>query len=113
LLDHNVEAFKGIPALFFTWALRKDKIVYYEFLDNSVAYGDKPRTIAFGVNGELNILEFKCMFDIERYTKINIDAHDPADVPGKMRQANTQNKLCRPCLRTDICLHGIREDELD
>jgi hypothetical protein len=80
LLDHNVEAFKGIPALFFTWALRQDKIVYYEFLDNSVAQGDKPRTIAFGVNGELNILDFKCMFDIERYTKINIDAHAPADV---------------------------------
>jgi len=80
LLDHNVEAFKGIPALFFTWALRKDKIVYYEFLDNSVAQGDKPRTIAFGINGEVNILDFKCMFDIERYTKINIDAHDPADV---------------------------------
>lgn len=80
LLDHNVEAFKGIPALFFTWALRRDKTVYYEFLDNSVARGDRPRTIAFGGNGELNILDFKCMFDIERYTKINIDAHDPADV---------------------------------
>jgi hypothetical protein len=80
LLDHNVEAFKGIPALFFTWALRKDKTVYYEFLDNSVARGERPRTIAFGVNGELNILDFKCMFDIERYTKINIEAHNPADV---------------------------------
>jgi hypothetical protein len=80
LLDHNVEAFRGIPALFFTWALRQDKIVYYEFLDNSVARGEKPRTIAFGVNGELNILDFNCMFDIERYTKINIEAHDPAGV---------------------------------
>jgi len=80
LLDHNVEAFRGIPALFFTWALRKDKIVYYEFLDNSVVKGSKPRTIAFGLNGELNILDFKCMFDIERYTKINIEAKDPADV---------------------------------
>ena len=80
LLDHNVEAFRGIPALFFTWALRKDKIVYYEFLDNSVAKGSKPRTIAFGMNGELNILDFECMLDIERYTKINIEARDPADV---------------------------------
>jgi hypothetical protein len=80
LLDHNVEAFTGIPALLFTWALRKDKIVYYEFLDNSVAYGDKPRTIAFGLNGEMNILDFKCMLDIVRYTKINIDAVDPVNV---------------------------------
>lgn len=84
LLDHNVEAFKGIPALFFTWALRKDKIVHYEFLDNSVAYGTKPRTIAFGLNGEMYILDFKCMLDIVRYTKININANEPAQVyPGE------------------------------
>jgi len=84
LLDHNVEAFKGIPALFFTWALRKDKIVHYEFLDNSVAHGTKPRTIAFGLNGEMYILDFKCMLDIVRYTKININANDPAQVyPGE------------------------------
>jgi len=84
LLDHNVEAFKGIPALFFTWALRKDKIVHYEFLDNSVAYGTKPRTIAFGLNGEMYIVDFKCMLDIVRYTKININADEPAQVyPGE------------------------------
>ncbi|TNF87689.1 MAG: hypothetical protein JSU67_16600 [Gammaproteobacteria bacterium] len=80
LLDHNVEAFTGIPALFFTWALRQDKIVYYEFLDNSVPRGEQPRTIAFGLNGELSILDFKSMFDIVRYTRINIEAHDPAAV---------------------------------
>jgi hypothetical protein len=80
LLDHNVEAFKGIPALFFTWALRKDKIVHYEFLDNSVVHGNTPRTIAFGLNGEMYILDFKCMLDIVRYTKINIHATQPAEV---------------------------------
>jgi hypothetical protein len=84
LLDHNVEAFKGIPALFFTWALRKDKIVHYEFLDNSVAHGTRPRTIAFGLNDEMYILDFKCMLDIVRYTKININANHPAQVyPGE------------------------------
>ena len=88
LLDHNVEAFTGIPALFFTWALRRDKIVYYEFLDNSVAHGDKPRTIAFDLNGEMNILDFKCMLDIVRYTKINIDAVDPVNVYPAADQMN-------------------------
>ncbi len=84
LLDHNIEAFKGIPNLFFTWALHKDKTVYYEFLDNGVAYGQKPRTIAFGKNGEMYILDFKCMFDIVRYTRINIEAKDPVGVyPGQ------------------------------
>ncbi len=80
LLDHNIEAFKGIPNLFFTWAMHRDKTVYYEFLDNGVAYGQKPRTIAFGKNGEMYILDFKCMFDIVRYTKINIEASSPAEV---------------------------------
>ena len=80
LLAHNIEAFKGIPHLLFTWALRTDKAVHYEFLDNSVAKGQKPRTIAFGLNAEMYIVDFKCMLDIVRYTKININASSPAEV---------------------------------
>jgi len=80
LLYHNVEAFNGIPVIFFTWALSKSKTVYFEFLDNSVNYGEKPRTIAFGCNGEMYIYNFKNMFDIVRYTKINIEATNPSDV---------------------------------
>ncbi len=80
LLAHNIEAFKGIPILFFTWALRKDKTVHFEFLDNSVAKGEKPRTIAFGLNGEMYIQEFKGMLDIVRYARININARNAADV---------------------------------
>ena len=80
LLHHNIEAFTGIPLLFFTWSLRKDKTVFYEFLDNSVAHKQTPRTIAFGLNGEMYILDFKCMLDIVRYTKINIEADNPGDV---------------------------------
>jgi hypothetical protein len=80
LLDHNIEAFNGIPVLLFTWALRKDKIVYYEFLDNSVAHRQTPKTIAFGLNEEMYIVDFKCMLDIVRYTRINIDATNPDDV---------------------------------
>jgi len=80
LLDHNIEAFNGIPVIFFTWVLNKNKTVYFEFLDNSVNYGEKPRTIAFGCNGEMYIFNFKNLFDIVRYTKINIEATNPADV---------------------------------
>ena len=39
LLDHNVGAFTGMSRLFFTWALRSDKTVHFEFLDNSVSKG--------------------------------------------------------------------------
>ncbi|MEM1201315.1 MAG: hypothetical protein AAGI06_18590, partial [Pseudomonadota bacterium] len=43
LLDHNVEAYSGMPDLFFTWALNTKKKVHYEFLDNSVPKGQRPR----------------------------------------------------------------------
>jgi hypothetical protein len=80
LLAHNIEAFNGIPVIFFTWALNKKKTVYYEFLDNSVAYGEKPRTVAFGCDGEMYIYDFKCLFDVVRYTKINIEATNAEEV---------------------------------
>ncbi|MFT5550226.1 MAG: large-conductance mechanosensitive channel [Candidatus Azotimanducaceae bacterium] len=80
LLDHNIEALKGMPVLFFTWALRKDKLVYCEFLDNSVDLAKQPKTIAFGVNDELYILDIKCMIDINRFSKININAESSSQV---------------------------------
>ena len=80
LLAHNVEAFTGMPELFFTWALTAGKRVHYEFLDNSVAEGRPPRTVAFGWNGEMTVLDIKGMLDIDRFRKINIHAQKPADV---------------------------------
>src|SRR5215510_834153 len=80
LLAHNVEAYAGMPELFFTWALIVGKRVHYEFLDNSVAEGSPPRTVAFGWNGEMTILDVKSMIDIERFRKINIQAHRASDV---------------------------------
>ena len=77
LLAHNVEAYAGMPELFFTWALRGDKAVHYEFLDNGVAAGERPRTVAFGQNGELSVLDVRGMLDIERYAKINVGATRP------------------------------------
>ena len=80
LLAHNVEAYTGMPRLFFTWAAKKDKTVHYEFLDNDVPEGERPRTAAFGANGEMNILDIKRLIDVERYRKINVDARRPEDV---------------------------------
>ena len=80
LLAHNVEAYAGMPELFFTWALIAGKRVHYEFLDNSVADGSPPRTVAFGWNGEMTILDIKSMIDIERFRKINIQAQQATDV---------------------------------
>ena len=80
LLAHNVEAYAGMPELFFTWALIAGKRVHYEFVDNSVAEGRPPRTAAFGWNGEITILDIKRMIDIERFRKINIHAQSADDV---------------------------------
>ena len=67
LLAHNIEAYAGMPELFFTWALIAGKKVHYEFLDNSVAAGRPPRTVAFGWNGEMTVLDIESMIDIERF----------------------------------------------
>jgi hypothetical protein len=80
LLAHNVEAYSGMPELFFTWALDPRRRVHYEFLDNSVAEGCPPRTVAFGWNREMTVLDIKSMLDIERFRKINVNARRPEEV---------------------------------
>jgi hypothetical protein len=77
-LAHCVDAYAGIPELFFTWIRRGDKQLHFEFLDNSVPLGERPRTVAFGTNDVLNVLDVKCMLDIERFRKVSIDATSPA-----------------------------------
>jgi hypothetical protein len=76
-LAHAVEAYTGIPDVFFTWVRRSDKRIQFEFLDNTVRLGERPRTVAFGDNDTFNVLEAKGMLDIERYGRVNIDAAAP------------------------------------
>ena len=76
-LAHAVEAYSGMPQLFFTWIARTDKQVHFEFLDNSVQLGEQPRTIAFGWNDTLNVLDVKCLLDVERYRRVDINATAP------------------------------------
>jgi hypothetical protein len=76
-LAHGVDAYSGMPQLFFTWVQRADKRVHFEFLDNSVRRGERPRTVAFGDNDTMNVLDIACLLDIERYRKANINAAHP------------------------------------
>ena len=80
LLAHNVEAYTGMPELFFTWALDARRRVHYEFLDNSVAAGHRPLTVAFGWNGEMTILDVRRMLDVDRFRKIDIHAQKPEEL---------------------------------
>ena len=77
ILAHSVEAYAGMPQLFFTWIARSDKRVHFEFLDNSVPFGEPPRTIAFGWNDRLNVLDVGGMLDIERFRRVDVDAKAP------------------------------------
>lgn len=102
LLDHNIEAYNGMPRLFFTWAMRKDKQVHYEFLDNSVPEGQVPRTVAFGWNGEMNILDVRCFINVDRYAKLNVAAKTASEVypaAGAMAPERNTQFLCQ-CART-------------
>jgi hypothetical protein len=73
-LAHSVEAYSGIPDVFFTWVRRTDKRIQFEFLDNTVSLGERPRTVAFGDNETLNILDVTSTLDIDRYARIDVDA---------------------------------------
>ena len=100
ILAQNVEAYSGMAELFFIWALIGSKRVHYEFLDNSVPEGCPPRTAAFGWNGEMTILDVKCMIDIERFRKINIQAQQAADVHADMDLSPQSNlDFLKRCVR--------------
>jgi hypothetical protein len=66
-----------MPQLFFTWVQRADKRVRFEFLDNRVRLGERPRTVAFGSNDSLHVLDVGRMLDVERFRRVNVDARSP------------------------------------
>ena len=92
-LAHAVEAYSGMPELFFTWIRRADKRVHFEFLDNTVTRGAPPRTAAFGWNDVMNILDVDCLIDIERYRKIDVDAQGPQSLYRDERDLDTDRNL--------------------
>ncbi|MEP6883386.1 MAG: hypothetical protein ABJC66_01425 [Gammaproteobacteria bacterium] len=73
-LAHAVEAYTGIPDVFFTWVSRSDKRIQFEFLDNTVRLGERPRTVAFGDNDTFNVLNVTGALNIDRYGRVNVDA---------------------------------------
>ena len=91
LLFHNVEAFTGMPALFLSWVGATDRHVHFEFLDNGVPEGEPPRTVAFGGNGSMTILDVGAMLDVDRYRKVNVEAERPEDVLDAAEQTAPAN----------------------
>ncbi len=79
-LDHSVEAYSGMPGMLFKWLAYDKPVFRYEFLNNDVPKGTYPRCIAYGTQGEINIVDPVALVDIERYSKINIRAKSARQV---------------------------------
>lgn len=79
-LAHSVEAYAGMPKIFFTWLRRTDKHLRFEMVDNAVPMGQLPRTVAFGDNKSLNILDPGGLLNIERFRRVNVDARSPEEL---------------------------------
>ena len=77
LLYHNIEAYTGMPNLFFNWVKRDKQIIHFEFLDNSIPYGETPRSVAFGWNNSMVIIDIECMRKLNIYKNVNINARSP------------------------------------
>ena len=111
-LAHGVEAYAGMPGLFFTWVRRTDKRVHFEFLDNTVALGETPRTVAFGRNDTMNVLDVGCILDVERFRHVDVDATDPSALyPDPRELAAARNTgFLRQCVENFAVVHFADQD---
>ena len=99
-LGHCVEAYDGMPRVFFKWLASPQPRFKYVFLDNSVPRHTPPEVVAHGTREVLHILEPLGLVDIERYKKINTAATCPEEVyPGGDVLAVANNcTFLRQCL---------------
>ncbi|MGB7534881.1 MAG: zeta toxin family protein [Azonexus sp.] len=79
-LGHSIEAYSGMPKIFFKWLAYRHPSYRYFFLDNRVPKGTFPKTIAFGDQTEMTIHDPVAFINIERYQKINVNAGTPGEV---------------------------------
>jgi hypothetical protein len=100
-LGHSVEAYAGMPKLLFKWLAHARPEYRFFFLDNRVPKGSFPKTIAFGTQGAMTVLDPDSLLDIERYTKIDVHATCRAAVhpPAVDRRPAANAGFLRDCLR--------------
>lgn len=100
-LGHSIEAYTGMPKILFKWLAYRRPDYRYFFLDNRVPKGSFPKTIAFGNQTEMTIVDPVAMIDIERYQKIDIHAGSPAAVypPPPVMAAARNCGFLKECIR--------------
>jgi len=100
LLYHNIEAFTGMPDLFFSWIHSSEKRVHFEFLDNNVPLNHLPKTAAYGWNDCMTVLDTTVLMNIDRYRKVNLDAKNPEQVfKTEDMLADSNTNFIRMCVR--------------
>ena len=113
LLYHNIEAFAGMADLFFSWVKVADKEVHFEFIDNDQPADHPPRTIAFGCNKTMVVLDREGLTNIDRFRRVNVHATKPAEVllDAKQDQQNDASKsdFIKRCATTLDCVHFADE----
>jgi hypothetical protein len=79
-LGHCVEAYAGMPRVFFKWLVHERPSYRYHFLDNRVPKGTFPKTIAFGNQAHMTIVDPLGLVDIDRFRRIDVNATQRAAV---------------------------------
>ena len=111
-LAHGVEAYRGMPKILFKWLASPRPDYRYVFLDNRVARGSFPRTIARGDRDRMVIYDPAAFIDIERYQKVDILAGAPAELyPASSDLTVAANSgFLRECVRRMATLEFVDRD---
>lgn len=90
-----------MPKIFFKWLACTRPAYRYFFLDNSVPKGTFPRTIAFGSQAQMTVLDPPAFADIERYQKIDINAASADEVypPAQVMDVAANCGFLKECIR--------------
>ena len=101
-LAHSVEAYGGMPKIFFRWLAQPRPAYRYFFVDNRVPKGDFPKPVASGDQRRMTIVDPLVLVDIERYRRINIYARRPQDVdpPADQLAVAANMDFLLQCVRT-------------
>lgn len=100
-LGHCVEAYSGMPSVFFRWLGYTNADFRYYFLDNRVPIGEFPTPIATGDRSCMSVFDPEGLVNIDRYQKININARCREEVYPDGDAMAVRNNLgfLRQCLR--------------
>lgn len=102
-LGHSIEAYAGMPKVFFKWVAHQRPLYRYSFLDNRVPKGSFPRTIAFGTQREMTICDPLGLVDIARYQRIDVNAESADAVYPASEDFSVEANLAF----LDECLHRL------